>query len=225
MVEATEISTVAVQSRDKNIGQEINLKPRTVSFLGGENDTNTDDATNMVVHDTLSHVNGVKMKDICVPNYFQSSEDDEEVQALVDVMCMHANVLHKMGVSQENKHCLHAHRAATTDQISSSRFGLHHKQSRRPCGPANSDRRLLSLATSAAPLNFPVGLRLLHEPPSSVRSGSSPSRPRPPRIFLPRPPLRPAFNMVSCTPRRGRPRQAAARAWRSHAVVSQSNKR
>ena len=46
------------------------------------------------------------MKDICVPNYFQSSEDDEEVQALVDVMCMHANVLHKMGVSQENKHSL-----------------------------------------------------------------------------------------------------------------------
>ena len=69
-------------------------------------DTNTDDATNAVVHDTLSHVSEVKMKDICVSNYFQFSEDDEEVQALVDVMCMYANVLHKMGVSQENKHSL-----------------------------------------------------------------------------------------------------------------------
>lgn len=82
------------------------------------------------------------------------------------------------------------------------------KQSCRPCAQAGSDRCLLSLATPAAPLNFPVGLRLLHEPPSSVRSGSSPSRPRPPRIFLPRPPLRPAFNMGR------RWRQAAARARR-----------
>ena len=81
------------------------VAPPTYSFLLYiPTDMNTDDATNMVVHDTLSHVNGVKMKDICVPNYFQSSEDDEEVQALVDVMCMHANVLHKMGVSQANIH-------------------------------------------------------------------------------------------------------------------------
>ena len=69
-VEATEFFTVVVQSATTNITEEIDLKPGTVSFQGGEDDMTACILTKMIADDTITSTRSIEY----TTNVFQDGD-------------------------------------------------------------------------------------------------------------------------------------------------------
>ena len=103
---ATEFFSVYAQPTEQVVAKEIDSKPRTVLFQGGEDDMTKvplDIAMSNVsvvdVHKTLSGVNRLKTMDVYVPRYIMLSYKDD--QLVVNVTCMRVDALQMMCIAKE----------------------------------------------------------------------------------------------------------------------------
>ena len=69
------------------------MKPRTVSFQRGEDDTARANVSVSNVFQTSPQVDGLEARGVHVPRYISFDEKNEFEKKLTSVTCMHANVL------------------------------------------------------------------------------------------------------------------------------------
>ena len=87
--------------------EEIDLKLRTISLQGGEDDAATINVSVLTVYKSFPHVNESERRDLYIPKYNSFDENyQEKIACLVEVVCMHSSWLH--GTDQAKKGRLHA---------------------------------------------------------------------------------------------------------------------